>query len=52
MKDKKQLDRFKETAREIGADTSDDALDKVMGNLDLTKRPLSESIDKGEKPRK
>ena len=48
VKDPKQLDRFKETAREVGADTSDDALDKVMGKLDLKKKP----DEKGEKPLK
>ncbi len=53
MSEKKpQIDRFKETAGEIGADTSDDALDKVMGKLDLTKKPEPESIGKGEKPSK
>lgn len=36
---KSQRDRFKEAAREIGADMSDDALDKVMGRLDLKKKP-------------
>ncbi|MGL4310251.1 MAG: hypothetical protein ACRCSU_07165 [Paracoccaceae bacterium] len=37
--EKSQLDRFKEAAREIEADESDDALDKVMRKLDLTKKP-------------
>ena len=32
-------------------DESDDALDKVMGKLDLTKKPEPESIAKGEKPK-
>ena len=36
---KNQIDRFKEAAREVGADTSADALDKVMGKLDLKKKP-------------
>ena len=36
---KDQLDRFKEAAREVEADESDDALDKVMRKLDLTKKP-------------
>ena len=39
-----QIQRFKDTAREIGAYTSDDALDKVMGKLFLKKKP-----DSGEK---
>lgn len=34
-----QLDRFKETAREVGADESDDALDRVFGKLDVKRKP-------------
>lgn len=34
-----QLDRFKEAAREVEADESNDALDKIMRKLDLTKKP-------------
>lgn len=34
-----QLERFKEAAKDVGADTSDDALDKIMDKLDLTKKP-------------
>jgi len=34
-----QLDRFKATAREVEADESDDALDKVFGKLDVKRRP-------------
>lgn len=34
-----QGDRFKEAARELGADESDSALDRVMGKLDLKKKP-------------
>lgn len=49
---KKQLDRFKEAAKDVGADTSDDALDKIMRKLDLTKKPDSESMEKGKKPKK
>lgn len=37
-KEKSQLERFKEAARDIEADTSDDALDKIMGKLDLKKK--------------
>jgi len=33
-----QLDRFKEAARDLGADESDDALDRIMGKLDLKKK--------------
>lgn len=41
MADRKndQIDRFREAAREVEADTSDDALDKIMRKLDLTKKP-------------
>jgi len=39
--DAKQIDRFKEAAREAGANESDDALDRVMGKLNLKK---SESV--------
>lgn len=38
-KDQTQLERFKEAAREVEADTSEDALDKIMGKLDLKKPP-------------
>jgi len=37
-----QIDRFKEAACELGADESDDALDRVMGKLDLRKKPEPE----------
>lgn len=49
---KSQLDRFKEAAKDVGADTSDDALDRAMGKLDLTKKPDSESMEEGKKPKK
>lgn len=49
---KNQLDRFKEAAKQVEADTSDDALDNIMGKLDLTKKPDSESIRNAEKPKK
>jgi len=31
--------RFREAAREVGADESDDALDRMMGKLDLKRKP-------------
>lgn len=37
--EKSQRDRFREAARDVEADESDDALDKVMRKLDLTKKP-------------
>ncbi len=39
---KDQIDQFKEAARELGADESDDALDRVMGKLDLKRKPEAE----------
>jgi hypothetical protein len=39
---KKQSERFKEAARELGADESPDALDRIMGKLDLKKKPEPE----------
>ena len=41
-----QIDRFKDAARELGADQSDDALDRIMGKLDLTKKPEPEKKEK------
>lgn len=42
---KSQLDRFKEAAKYVGADTSDDAIDKIMGKLDLKKKPEVDEKD-------
>lgn len=47
---KKQIKTFKETARKLGADESEDALDKIMGRLDL-KRPPDET-DKDQTKKK
>ena len=41
-----QSDAFKEAARDLGADESDDALDRIMGNLDLKKKPEPEKKGK------
>ncbi len=46
--DKSQLERFKEAARDVDADTSDDALDKIMRKLDLKKKPEAGDDKKGE----
>lgn len=46
IRDKSQIDRFKQAAREVEADESDDALDKVMLKLDLTKKPDEKAPDK------
>jgi hypothetical protein len=43
---KPQSERFKEAARTISADESDDALDRVMGKLDLKKKPEPKPADK------
>lgn len=40
--DKSQLERFREAARRIGADESDDALDRAMDKLDLRVKPKRE----------
>ena len=39
MNNPKQSEAFKQAARELGADESDEALDRVMGKLDLKKKP-------------
>ena len=33
IKDKQQSERFKETAREVGADESSDAFDRIIGEM-------------------
>jgi hypothetical protein len=33
IKDKRQSERFKETAREIGADEQSDVFDRIVGEL-------------------
>ena len=48
-KKQSQIDRFKEVAREIGADESDDAQDKIMGDLDLTKKSDEKTDKKSDK---
>lgn len=40
--DRDQLARFREAARKAEADTSDDALDRVFGKLDLKRKPEAE----------
>jgi hypothetical protein len=37
IKDKRQSERFKETAREIGADESSDAFDRVLKEMARSK---------------
>ena len=38
ISDKKQSERFKETAREVGADESSDAFDRIVKEMARTKR--------------
>lgn len=45
---KSQLNRFREVARELGSDESDDALDRAMGKLDLTAKPKPEPKPEGK----
>lgn len=51
MSNSKQLDRFKDAAKNIEADQSDDALGRVMGKLDLTRKSVSDSNEKCRKPK-
>ena len=44
-----QAKRFQQSAREVGADQSDDALDRIMGKLDLTKKPEHKPAPKTDK---
>lgn len=46
---KPQLDRLKEAAKQVEADTSDDALDNIMDKLDLKRKP---EVEKGENLKK
>ena len=39
---KKQLERFRETARQLDADEVDDALDRAFGMIDPKHRPDDE----------
>jgi hypothetical protein len=39
FKDKKQSERFKEAARQLGADESSDAVDRVLKALASKRRP-------------
>ena len=41
-KDKKQSERFKEAARELGAEESSDAFDRVLGEM---ARPKKDKAD-------
>jgi hypothetical protein len=44
--EKSQAARFREAARDLGADESDDALDRIIGKLDLKKKPEPEKKGK------
>jgi len=43
---KEQAERFAQAAREVGADQSQDALDRVIAKLDLKKKPEAEQPKK------
>lgn len=43
---KSQAERFAEAARQIGADESDDALDRAMDKLDLRAKPKPQGGNK------
>jgi len=47
-----QVERFKRVARQLGADESDDALDRAMDKLDLRVKPKDEDekLTPPEKP--
>ncbi len=42
----KQLERFREMAREVGADESPDALDRAFGKFDPKKTPKAPAKSK------
>jgi hypothetical protein len=44
-----QADRFRQAAREVRADESDDALDRIMGKLDLRKKPEQDKTKQTDK---
>jgi hypothetical protein len=39
IKDKRQSERFKETARQVGADQPSDAFDRIIGEMGQTSSP-------------
>jgi len=39
FKDKRQSERFKETAREVGADEPSDAFDRIIGAMGRPQKP-------------
>lgn len=43
LKDKRQSERFKEAARELGADKSSDAFDRVLKEMAPPKKPRRNS---------
>ena len=46
--DNLQEARFREAAHKVEADTSDDALDRVFGKLDLKRKPEAEDDKKAD----
>jgi hypothetical protein len=51
FKDKKQSERFKETAREIGADESSDVFDRIVDEMARDKAHIKSSADMVRKSR-
>jgi hypothetical protein len=45
ISDKRQSERFKETAREVGADESSDAFDRIVGEMGRRKSENDETAD-------
>jgi len=46
LKDKKQSERFKEAARELGADQDSGALDRILGEMIRKPGPGVSELDK------
>jgi hypothetical protein len=45
IKDKRQSERFKKTAREVGADKPSDAFDRIVGEMARQKRNDDEAAN-------
>jgi hypothetical protein len=45
ISDKKQSERFKETAREVGADEPSDAFDRIVGEMGRRKSEKGEAAN-------
>jgi hypothetical protein len=47
IKDKRQSERFKEAAREVGADQPSDAFDRILGVMSQPNKPARSDDGKG-----